>query len=48
MKMDGWVYLGSAENGNIASVTVVSNVQILTWEGEENTFIGRKRNLGGL
>ena len=43
-----WIHLGSAENCNLVSVTMVSHVQILTQQGKENTFKEGKRKLRGL
>ena len=43
-----WIYSGSEENCNLGSVTMMSQVQVSTWQGKENVFIERKRKLEGL
>ena len=42
------VYLGSAENCNLESATMVSYMQVPTWQGKgDNFFMEKKRKLGG-
>lgn len=42
------VYLGSAKNCNFGEATMVSHMQILSKNGEENSFIEEKKKLRGL
>ena len=37
-----WVYLGSAENCNSVSATMVSHMQVSKGQGKENSFIEGK------
>ena len=43
-----WVYSGSAENCNLGSMVMASQVPIPERKGKENSFTERKRELGGL
>ena len=42
-----WIYSGSAENCNLGSATMMSHVQVSTWQGKETVFTERKRKLEG-
>lgn len=42
------VYLGSANNYSLESAPMVSHVQVLAGQGQENSFIEGRRKLGGL
>ena len=42
-----WICSGSAENCNLGCATMMSHVQVSTWQGKETVFTGRKRKLEG-
>ena len=42
-----WI-AGLAKNWSLELETKVRYIQVPAWQGKENTFIERKRNLGGL
>ena len=41
-----WIYLGSVESFNLASMSPVMSVKVLTQKGKENTFIEEEKEVG--